>query len=219
MDKMDKIRHNLLEIYNKSNTSGNPLSWFEEIYNQADSNREWIPWDWKEPHPFVVEWIEKSENKGNALVIGCGLGEDAAYLSKNGWNVTAFDISETAIKWASEIHKDPGIDWKVADLFYLPDSWKMRYDLVLEVHILQAIQEDLMIEAREKLAPLVSINGHLVCIGKLRINDEIVEGPPWPMSKESIEETGKELDIVEFHVSHIPEKEDIRYRATWKRAI
>ena len=218
MDKMDKIRHNLLEIYNKSNTSEYPLSWFEELYNQADSNRERIPWDWKEPHPFVVEWIEKSENKGNALVIGCGLGEDAAYLSKKGWNVTAFDISETAIKWASEIHKDSEIEWKVADLFYLPDSWQMRYDLVLEVHILQAIQEDLMIEAREKLAPLVSTNGHLVCIGKLRINDEIVEGPPWPMSKESIEETGKELDIVEFHVSHIPEKEDIRYRAVWKRA-
>ena len=153
MDNMDKIRHNILEIYNKSNTSQNPLSWFEEIYNQADSNREWIPWDWKEPHPFVVEWIEKSENRGNALVIGCGLGEDAAYLSKKGWNVTAFDISATAIKWASEIHPDPEIDWKVADLFHLPDSWQMRYDLVLEVHILQAIQEDLMIEAREKLAP------------------------------------------------------------------
>ena len=58
MDNMDKIRHNLLEIYNKSNTSQNPLSWFEEIYNQADSNREWIPWDRKEPHPFVVETVQ-----------------------------------------------------------------------------------------------------------------------------------------------------------------
>ena len=215
---MDKIRKKILEIYNKSNQSENPLSWFEELYDQANSNREWIPWDWKEPHPFVVEWIEKSEKEGNALVIGCGLGEDAAYLSKNGWNVTAFDISETAIKWASEIHRDLEIEWKVADLFHLPDSWQMKYDLVLEVHILQAIQESLMIEARKKLAPLVSANGHLVCIGKLRINDESIEGPPWPMSKESIDKTGKELEIVELHISHIPDKEDIRYRAVWKRA-
>ena len=76
----------------------------------------------------------------------------------------------------------------------------MKYYLVLEVHILQAIQESLMIEARKKLAPLVSANGHLVCIGKLRINDESIEGPPWTMSKELIDKTGKELEIVEFHI-------------------
>ena len=216
---MDNIRSKILEIYNKNKDSDDPLYWFEEIYNQADSNREWIPWDWKGPHPFVVEWIERSMNKGNALVIGCGLGEDAAYLSNKGWNVTAFDISETAVKWASEIHSDLEIEWMVADLFNLPDSWQMKYDLVLEVHILQAIQQSLMTEASKKLAPLVGTNGHLVCIGKLRINDEIVEGPPWPMSKESIEKTGNELNFVEFHISKIPEKEDIRYRAVWKRDL
>ena len=214
---MDKIRSKLLKIFNKSNDSDNPLSWFEELYHQANNNRDWIPWDWKEPHPFVVEWIEKSEKKGTALVIGCGLGEDAAYLSKMGWQVTAFDISETAIKWASEIHRDLEIEWKVADLFNLPKSWQGRFDLVLEVHILQAIQENLMREARKKLAPLVNTNGNLVSIGKLRMNDENIDGPPWPMSKESIEKTGKDLEIIEFFVSKIPEKEDTRYRVTWKR--
>ena len=61
-------------------------------------------------------------------------------------------ITQKCCSFVSSITKDPEIDWKVADLFHLPDSWQMRYDLVLEVHILQAIQEDLMIEAREKLA-------------------------------------------------------------------
>ena len=37
---------------------------------------------------------------GKALEIGCGDGRDAIFLAKNGFDVTAFDFSSTAIKMA-----------------------------------------------------------------------------------------------------------------------
>ncbi|MCC5670705.1 class I SAM-dependent methyltransferase [Nostoc sp. CHAB 5784] len=37
-----------------------------------------------------------------ALVIGCGLGDDAEAIASLGFEVTAFDISPTAIAWCQE---------------------------------------------------------------------------------------------------------------------
>ena len=39
---------------------------------------------------------------GRALDLGCGEGGDAAWLAENGWQVTAVDISETALQRARE---------------------------------------------------------------------------------------------------------------------
>ncbi len=207
-----------MEIINRSIQSGEPLSWFEELYSLSERDREMIPWDWREPHPFVVEWARENRPAGKALVVGCGLGEDAAFLSSLGWEVTAFDISETAVAWAKQIHKDSNIDWVVANLIELSDSWKGIFDLVLEVHIIQAIPKQISEAASKRLAPLVSESGFLVCIGRIAESKEDPEGPPWPLSMEEIENIGKELEKVEIHTSMIPGKESTRYRAVWKKA-
>ena len=54
----------------------------------------------------------------------------------------------------------------VADLLNLPPELGDDFDLVLEVHILQAMPVELRKIASQKLAPLVSENGFLVCIGR-----------------------------------------------------
>ena len=175
-----------------------------------------IPWDWKEPHPFLVDWIEQTIDKGRALVVGCGLGEDAAFLSRKGWQVTAFDISASAIDWARNLHNSLEIEWVVADLLNLPESWERQFDLVLEVHILQAIPKEISNKASIKLSPLVARGGHLVCIGRLEEPEEEYSGPPWPLSLNFIEEIGKDLERLELHTAIIPEKDTTRYTAVWK---
>ena len=134
----------MMKIFNRALQSEEPLSWFEELYQDSNRDRAMIPWDWRGPHPFVVDWARKNKPVGKALVVGCGLGEDAAFLSSLGWEVTAFDISETAIDWAKRIHNESNIKWVVANLLELSDSWMGAFDLVLEVHISKQFQRKLV---------------------------------------------------------------------------
>ena len=138
---MDEVRENTLRIRDQADDDS--LSWFETLYATANGDEYWIPWSDGAPHRFLVEWSFDIKSRGRALVVGCGLGEDAAYLSRQGWEVTAFDISSSAVQWAKENHPTEDIDWQTADLLSLPEHWKGSFDLVVEVHILQAIPESL----------------------------------------------------------------------------
>ena len=215
---MDEAREKMLEIYSASENSNDPLSWFEELYCSSRRDRRLIPWDWMEPHPFLVEWTEENQHTGRALVVGSGLGEDAAFLHEIGWKVTAFDVSESAVEWASQLHKGKEIDWLVGDLVQPEQRWKEAFDLVLEVHILQAIPEEIRNSAYRNLSPLLNRNGLLMCIGRLANGlEEQNDAPPWPLSRDFIHQIGEGLSEVEFHTAVVPDKEEIRYRAVWKR--
>lgn len=218
-DRMDEVRERMLEMANKAETSDKPLSWFEDLYRHSNRDRGQIPWDWNEPHPFLVEWSKENKANGRALVVGSGLGEDAAFLWERGWQVTAFDISEEAVEWARHLHQDTGIDWAVGDLLNPEQDWIGRYDLVVEVHILQAIPEEIRIRACPNLAPLLASGGTLVCIGRLADESKTEErGPPWALTWDFLNQVGEGLEEVERHSAFISEKEGNRYRAVWKKA-
>ena len=53
-----------------------------------------------EPHPFLSIGWRTIQNKTLAM-LGRWLwpGEDAVFLAERGWNVTAFDLSASAIDW------------------------------------------------------------------------------------------------------------------------
>ncbi|MET0424410.1 MAG: class I SAM-dependent methyltransferase [Actinoplanes sp.] len=55
---------------------------------------------------------------GRALDLGCGEGADAVWLARQGWRVTAADISSVALKRAAEHAADAGVtvDWQQHDL-------------------------------------------------------------------------------------------------------
>ena len=59
---------------------GEASGWFEPVYEQAAGDDEAIPWARMSAHPVFLDWLEQSPITGlgkNALVIGCGLGDDA----------------------------------------------------------------------------------------------------------------------------------------------
>ncbi|MEE3270307.1 MAG: class I SAM-dependent methyltransferase [Candidatus Thermoplasmatota archaeon] len=215
---MDEVREKLLCMSEAAAEAGAPLAWFEELYSTADRDDEWIPWSDGRPNPLVVEWAVEQRDPGRALVVGCGLGEDAAFLDQWGWEVTAFDISPTAVEWAKELFGDSKVEWLKADLLELPDEWGASFDLVLEVHILQAIPESVRLQASLALAPLVRKGGHLVCIGRYQTDDEVVEGPPWPLSRSFIKSIGENLKLQGLDVRSLPDDEpDVsRFRAVWR---
>jgi len=90
------------------------IAWFEELYKKAEENHEEIPWAKLTPDPNLVAYLENFRGeKGKALVVGCGLGDDAKALSDAGFETVAIDISQSAIKWAEKRFEDSGIAFYV----------------------------------------------------------------------------------------------------------
>lgn len=53
---------------------------------------------------------------GRALDVGCGEGADALWLAGHGWQVTAVDISPTALRRAAAADADGSVTWTRGDL-------------------------------------------------------------------------------------------------------
>ena len=103
-----------------------PENWFEDIYADSDISGKGVPWAMREPAPLLVEWLDRAHPTGHgetALVVGCGLGDDALELARRGFTVTAFDVAATAIDLARERYGELAVDWHVGELFDLPPSW------------------------------------------------------------------------------------------------
>ena len=126
---MEEVRRRLRQMSDAAASTDDPLSWFEELYSSARGDDSWIPWSDGSPNPFVVDW-SIGKPPGRALVVGCGLGEDAVFLDNIGWDVVAFDLSHTAVEWAKKRYGKGDIEWLVADLLDPPNEWNGMFELV-----------------------------------------------------------------------------------------
>ena len=162
---------------------GDAVSWFEELYTQAEGDPNHVPWADLGPSPHLFPWtldqlgrVEPEE----AVIVGCGLGDDAEFLASKGWSVTAFDVSRTAIAWCRDRFPHSRVNYRVEDLFNLPHAWRGTFDLVIEVYTLQALPVGMREEALSHVTSLLGPNGVLALATRLR-EDELAEGPPWPL--------------------------------------
>ncbi len=115
---------------------------FEALYSRVGSNLRSVPWALLEPHPSFVEWLDgggAAPAGGTALVVGCGLGDDAEEAARRGFQVTAFDIAPSALRLARRRFKTSAVAYEVADLLALPDAWRDVFDLVVEIRNLQCV--------------------------------------------------------------------------------
>ena len=169
---------------------GDALGWFDALYKEAEGNNEKIPWADLEPNKFLVRFAEENNLKGNnrkALVVGCGLGDDARFLYDLGFDVTAFDISETAVEWARKIHHDTGINFFVADLFNTPKEWYQAFEFVLEVYTIQPLPLEMRAGVIDAISNFVKFpNGKLLVVTRGREDDEIPDELPWALSRKDL---------------------------------
>jgi hypothetical protein len=219
-EKLVEARAKLLKLSEAAEVDGEPLRWFEELYAGAGRDSEEIPWAKMEANPKMVEWIaDRPEITGRALVVGCGLGDDAEWLSGAGFDVTAFDLSQSSIDWCRERFPQSLVNYHVGDLLEPDDEWLEAFDLVVEIHILQAIPDTVRDAAASNLPKLLNNDGHLLCIGRLlteRIPDE--PSPPWPLTGvwlNSRFRTLKQLSFLSFVNEDTPTID--RYVAAWNR--
>ena len=203
MDKdIVEVRENLISLSKEAAADDQPLRWFEELYSRAERNSMMIPWATLEANPIMLKWLESRNSSGKALVVGCGLGDDAIGLEKLGWEVTAFDISSACVNWCKERFPNSNVDWRVADLLNPPEEWLGNFDLVVEIHILQAIPDGGIRETgANTLSKLLNKAGHLLCIGRLDDGREFeMSPPPWPLKRSWLIEQFEDLREVDFEL-------------------
>jgi ubiquinone/menaquinone biosynthesis C-methylase UbiE len=105
-----------------------------------------------------------------------------------GYRTTAFDISETAIRTAQKRFSKSEVEYCVVDLLNPPESWKERFDFVLEAYTVQALPKELRSRAIEKLASFVGPRGSLLVLARGREMEEPEGEMPWPLTRAELSE-------------------------------
>ncbi len=79
----------------------------------AESERIWSG----NPNPRLVEHVAGLA-PGDALDVGCGEGADAVWLAKQGWRVTALDVSAVALEKTAAHAREAGVADRVTTLHH-----------------------------------------------------------------------------------------------------
>jgi SAM-dependent methyltransferase len=215
-------RERARELAAEYTAAGRPTEWFDVLYAEGADGEAEIPWAEFEANPNLLEWLERSRvspSGTSALKVGCGLGDDAEALSERGFDVTAFDVSPTAVEWCRDRFPDSTVGYRVADLLAAPEEWSRAFEFVLESYTLQVLPTPERRRAIRAVADVVAPGGTLLVVCRGREPDEPEGAMPWPLTRETVlrfEDEG--LDLVSFEDYHDDETPPVRrFRAEFQR--
>lgn len=168
--------------------AGDTLGWFERLYREAAVGTASVPWADGRPNPHLVEWFEAERPEvADALVIGCGLGDDAEWLAARVGRVTAFDVSPSAIEQAGLRFASSSARYQVADVLRLPPHWRRAFDFVFEAYTLQVLPPDVRRPAIRAVASTVADRGTLLVVSRGRGIEGDRGEMPWPLTRSELE--------------------------------
>jgi SAM-dependent methyltransferase len=131
-----------------------------------DRYRSGIGTSKRNPSPSLVSETSNLP-AGRALDAGCGVGGDSLWLAARGWQVTAADISTTALAEGRRVAETAGpdfasrIDWVQADLTtWEPDG--ASFDLVTSHYVHVPGPQEVLFQ---RLASWVAPGGTLLVVG------------------------------------------------------
>ena len=182
---MNEKRRNELGI-----EENKPTEWFETLYSDSNEKGKGVPWANMAPHPIFKNWITENPNinKGKtALVIGCGMGDDAIELESQGFEVTAFDVSESAIELCKTRFPNSEVKFIQADLIEGISDWHRKFDFVLEIFTIQALPPKYEGVLIRNISDFVSNEGKLLVVTEIQQGERMYKnGPPWLLNQEYI---------------------------------
>jgi SAM-dependent methyltransferase len=204
----------------ESIAAGDATGWFEPLYAAAAAGQTVVPWDRGQPSQYLTEWAaaRQPHGEGSALVVGCGLGDDAEFIAGLGFSTVAFDIAPTAIASARRRFPASAVSYQVADLLDLPEAWHRAFDLVVESLTLQALPDPPRRDAIAKLGGPVAPGGTLLVLDRACEPGEPIDGPPWALTRAEIDAIAGELEPVRIELLDDPQLPwPRRWRAEFRR--
>src|SRR5262249_46151992 len=126
-----------------------------------------LPWESDRPVGALVELFDqRGLRSGRVLELGCGDGVNAVFMATRGCEVTAVDVSRTALELAREKQRAADVNIELVESDILDLDPELRgFDLVFDrglLHHLQVFQfEDYKQLVAERLAPGGLF--HLIC--------------------------------------------------------
>ncbi|KAK6138704.1 hypothetical protein DH2020_027566 [Rehmannia glutinosa] len=202
------------EPTSRSPISANPkVNEFHQVFYSDSSTNGWdkcweeglTPWDLGSPTPVLVHLHNTgSLPKGRALVPGCGSGHDVVAIACAERHVVGLDISDNAIKKATELSSgSPNAEhftFLKTDFFtWCPDE---LFDLIVDYTVFLCLQPELRSMWARKISDLLKPDGELIALMYPIDNHE--GGPPYKVSIADYEEV---LHPVGFKATYIVDNE------------
>ena len=161
---------------------------------------------WKNPavESFWLLSRWKNQNKKTFLDLGCVLGRHTILFASNGFDVSAFDISEDAIARTSAWAKEQGlnINIKIGDMLNIPfDDTSM--DCILCMNVISHTDTNGMYKIADELKRVLRSGGE--CYLTLGSKETWGFKQNWPMVDENTklrDEQGPEYMIPHFYADY-----------------
>ena len=210
MKEFDPIAYK--QMVKEHQESDNPTGWFDSIYTDAKGDYKAVFWADLEPSPYLLKWLSENPNSSKqkrAIVVGCGVGDDAEALSNQGYEVIGFDISKEAINLCKNRYPNSKVTYLVADLFDYDKQWLKNFDVVYECNTIQVLPGKYRIQARIAISNLLKQNGHLLVSCRSRRKGEQEDDIPLPLdyneiNKFVIEDHLKEIIFLDYNDTQVP---------------
>ncbi|MEH2247582.1 class I SAM-dependent methyltransferase [Nostoc sp.] len=187
----EDLRFYVKQLATEALERSEPSAWFEVLYAEAKGDTAKIPWAKLTSHPYLQDWLTNHQplvSGQKALVIGCGLGDDAEALAHLGFEVTAFDISQSAIAWCKQRFPNSAVNYLVADLLAIPSQWHQAFDFVFECRNIQALPLNVRSWVISSVASFIATGGTLLLITRVQDEEAEPNGPPWPLSESELKQ-------------------------------
>jgi SAM-dependent methyltransferase len=107
--------------------------WVERM-DRLYQNGKFPAWDTGRPSPELKKLVEAHKLKpGRVVDLGCGSGMHDVYLAEQGFDVTAMDMSPTALALGKERAKEHKVhvNWMLADILWPPADLK-PFDIIFD---------------------------------------------------------------------------------------
>lgn len=110
------------------------------------------------------------------LDIGCGEGKDSVFFARNGYDVTAFDISDAGIEKTKRLADKIGVPIKVFKADVLDYRLDTNFDILFSSGVFHYIKPDLRHDILSNYKRFTNING--LHIFNVFVTKPFIEPPP-----------------------------------------
>jgi SAM-dependent methyltransferase len=182
---------------------------WDERYTKGDT-----PWDTGQPSSELQRIVgEVPIRPCHALELGCGTGASAIWLTQQGFDVTAFDLSSAAIACARRKADEAGasVRFLVADVLHPPPELAGPFDFVFDRGCYHVVRREDVTAFLQTLGSLTH-QGTLAVVLTGNAREPHQPGPPVVTDEQIRAELGSLFDVVQLREFRFDQAEAVGLR-------